>query len=198
MRLNVARTLSGSAANGPGERFVVWVQGCPLGCQGCWNPDTWSFAGRDVRDLADLAAEILATPGIEGVTFTGGEPFAQASALAQLGRSARMAGLSVFVFSGYDLAELTSGPALELLAETDVLVSGRYIERLRALDLPWRGSSNQEVHFLTSRYTPRDMESAPSVEIRIGRDAGISITGFPPEGLLLPRKRRRLSGPRGA
>ena len=43
MRLNLARTLPRSAANGPGERFVLWVQGCPLACPGCWNPDTWAF-----------------------------------------------------------------------------------------------------------------------------------------------------------
>ena len=73
MRLNLARTLPRSAANGPGERFVLWVQGCPLACPGCWNPDTWAFERRDLRSVEDLAAVILATEGIEGVTFTGGE-----------------------------------------------------------------------------------------------------------------------------
>ncbi|MCA9706513.1 MAG: radical SAM protein [Myxococcales bacterium] len=88
MRLNLARTLPKSAANGPGERFVVWVQGCPLACPGCWNPDTWSFAPRRVVEVAAMAEEILAVSGIEGVTFTGGEPFMQAHALAALGRAA--------------------------------------------------------------------------------------------------------------
>ena len=98
MKLNLARTLHRSAANGPGERFVVWVQGCPLACPGCWNPDTWSFERRVVRDIDELAAEILSVEDIEGVTFTGGEPFAQARALAELARRVRHRGLSAFVF----------------------------------------------------------------------------------------------------
>ena len=99
MRLNVARTLRRNAANGPGDRFVVWVQGCPLACPGCWNPDTWSFERRVVRDVGDLAAEILSVEDIEGVTFTGGEPFAQARALAELAHRVRLHRLSVFVFT---------------------------------------------------------------------------------------------------
>src|SRR6476646_9130931 len=106
MRVNVARTLPRSAANGPGERFVVWVQGCPRACPGCWNPDTWAFERRDLREVDDLIAEVLSTDGIEGVTFTGGEPFAQARALAEIARAVRATGLSVFVFTGYELDEL--------------------------------------------------------------------------------------------
>ena len=184
MRLNLARTMARSAANGPGERFVLWVQGCPLGCAGCWNPDTWSFAQRDVRDVADLVTAITSTDGIEGVTFTGGEPFAQARALAAVGRGARNAGLSVFVFTGYDLDELATEPHRELLNIVDVLVAGRYVEEKRTLDLPWRGSSNQRIHFLTDRYSPSDMNGVPEVEVRIERDGSVSVTGFPDDSLL--------------
>ena len=53
MRLTLARTLPRSAANGPGERFVLWVQGCPLACPGCWNPDTWAFERRDLRSVEE-------------------------------------------------------------------------------------------------------------------------------------------------
>jgi len=179
MKLNVARTLSRSAANGPGERFVVWVQGCPLACPGCWNPDTWSFEHRVLRDVDELAAEILSVDGIEGVTFTGGEPFAQARALARLGRTVRNSGLSVFVFTGYDLEALSSEPARELRAVADVLVAGRYIMAERALDIPWRGSSNQQVHFLTDRYSPTSMQDSPELEIWINDQGTVSLTGFP-------------------
>jgi anaerobic ribonucleoside-triphosphate reductase activating protein len=151
MKLNVARTLCRSAANGPGERFVVWAQGCPLACPGCWNPDTWSFERRVLRDVDELAAEIVSVDGIEGVTFTGGEPFAQARALAQLGRRVKYRGLSVFVFTGYDLNELSSEPARELLAVADVLVAGRYIMAERTLDMPWRGSSCAVAAFVRYR-----------------------------------------------
>lgn len=186
MRLNLARTLARSAANGPGERFVLWVQGCPLACPGCWNPDTWAFERRDLRTVDDLAAAILATEGIEGVTFTGGEPFAQARALTALAERVRAAGLSVFVFTGYDLEELTRPEHLALLAVTDVVVAGRYVEAERASGLPWRGSANQRVHFLTDRYGPSDMAGAALVEIRISPNGGLTLTGFPDDELVLP------------
>ncbi|MEZ4315652.1 MAG: 4Fe-4S single cluster domain-containing protein, partial [Polyangiaceae bacterium] len=131
MKLNIAGWIPKSAANGPGERFVLWVQGCPLACEGCWNPETWSFAPRHVRTIDDVEAEILATPGIEGVTLSGGEPFAQAEALAELARRARQRGLSVVVFTGYELRELRWPAARELLATVDLLVTGRFVRAQR-------------------------------------------------------------------
>lgn len=184
MRLNVARVLPRSSANGPGDRFVVWVQGCPLACAGCWNPDTWAFERRELRDVDALAAEILATTGIDGVTFTGGEPFVQARALAELARVVRDAGLSVFSFTGYELDELTKPEHLELLALCDVVVTGRFIEAERSLDLPWRGSANQKVHFLTQRYGAADMVDVPDVEIHLGANGSLVVTGFPSVRLL--------------
>ena len=179
MRLNLARTLPRSAANGPGERFVLWVQGCPLACPGCWNTDTWSFARRDVRSVDDLLAEILVERDLEGVTFTGGEPFAQARALAALARGVRATGRSIVVFTGYALDELTRPDQRALLAEADVLVSGRYVAALRAPGLGLRGSSNQAVHFLTDRYGPGDLRDAPELEIHLLPDGSARLTGFP-------------------
>lgn len=186
MRLNLARTIDRSAANGPGERFVVWVQGCPLACPGCWNPDTWAFERRDLRSVDDLIAQIRSTGGIEGVTFTGGEPFAQARALTKLATQVRAAGLSVFVFTGYDLDELVHPEHRALLAVTDVLVAGRYVEAQRATGLAWRGSANQRVHFLTGRYGPADLDAVAEVEFHLSGDGTLTVTGFPTEpGLLL-------------
>lgn len=179
MWINLARVLPRSAANGPGERFVVWVQGCPLACPGCWNSDTWAFERRVLWSVDDLAAIILGTDGVEGVTFTGGEPFEQARALAALASRVRAAGLSVFVFTGYELCELTRPSHRSLLAVTDVLVSGRYIEAQRATGLVWRGSSNQQVHFLSEVYGRSDMEGAGEIEFHLARDGALTVTGFP-------------------
>ncbi|MBM4343935.1 MAG: radical SAM protein [Deltaproteobacteria bacterium] len=184
MLLNLARTLARSAANGPGERFVVWVQGCPLACPGCWNPDTWAFGRRELHSVQDLAAIILATPGLEGVTFTGGEPFAQARALAALAAPVRAAGLSVFVFTGYDLSELTLPAHRALLELADVVVAGRYRQAERTLDLPWRGSGNQRVHFLSNRYGPEQLAGLPEVEFHLSTDGSLAVTGFPTAALL--------------
>lgn len=185
MRLNVARTLPRSAANGPGERFVVWVQGCDLACPGCWNPDTWSFARRQMWEVDELVAAILETEGIEGVTFTGGEPFSQARALAEVARNVNDAGLSVFIFTGHELDELVQGDQLRLLGLADVVVAGRYVETERAAGLPWRGSSNQRVHFISGRYEPVQMEEAPIAEFHLALDGTMTVTGFPVEATLL-------------
>ncbi len=186
MRLNLARLLPRSAVNGPGERFVIWVQGCPLACPGCWNPDTWAFERRQLWTVDDLVARILATDGIEGVTLTGGEPFVQARALACVAERCRASGLSVFVFTGFDVDELTRPEHLALLAVSDVVVTGRYVESARASGLAWRGSANQRVHFVSGRYGPADMEQVPEVEVHLEADGTLSVTGFPIEdGLLM-------------
>lgn len=184
MRLNLARILPHSEVNGPGDRFVVWVQGCPLACPGCWNPDTCAFERRDLRSVEDLAAIILTTEGIEGVTFTGGEPFAQARALTALAERVRTAGLSVFVFTGYDLGELTLPEHLALLAVTDVVVTGRYVEAERTNGLAWRGSANQRLHFLSDRYGPDDLNEVAEVEFHVDKDGTITVTGFPAAEML--------------
>lgn len=180
--LNVARYVPRSAVNGPGERFVLWVQGCGLRCPGCWNPDTHSPAPRQLYSAEALFEIIRATAGIDGVTFTGGEPFAQAAPLLPLARSIRGAGLSLVVFTGYELSELRSAPARELLGEIDLLISGRFVQSQRDLSLPLRGSANQQLHFLTERYSLAEL-TPPAAEIHVDADGRISLTGFPDDAL---------------
>lgn len=181
--LNIARTIARSAVNGPGERFVVWVQGCSLRCPGCWNLDTWSGRPRRLIPPLDLADEIIATPGIEGITLTGGEPFEQAAPLLTTVTRVRATGLSVMAFTGFELAELQAPEQRALLAECDVVVAGRYRQQQRSLDLPWRGSANQTVHFRTKRYSPASMPDAGECEVHITGDGSLVLTGFPPESL---------------
>jgi anaerobic ribonucleoside-triphosphate reductase activating protein len=134
--------------------------------------------------VEELAAVILATEGIEGVTFTGGEPFAQARALAALAERVRAANLSVFIFTGYDLDELSRPEHFALLAVTDVVVAGRYVESKRATGLAWRGSTNQRVHFPSDRYGPADMHEIAEVEFHVDSDGTLTVTGFPDPELL--------------
>jgi anaerobic ribonucleoside-triphosphate reductase activating protein len=180
--VNVARILPRSVANGPGERFVVWVQGCTLRCSGCWNPDTWSTRPRRLFSVDALADEIIGTAGIEGVTLTGGEPFEQAAALADLAVRVQGVGLSVMVFTGYELDELAHPEQQRLLALCDVIVAGRYVRAQRTLDTPWRGSSNQSLHFLSERYSqiPKDVAVC---EIHLDANGPVVLTGFPPDEL---------------
>ena len=187
--LNVAQTLERSSVNGPGERFVVWVQGCSLRCPGCWNPDTWSARRRRVVSCEALAQQISETPGIEGVSLTGGEPFEQAASLAWLARQVRARGLSVVAFSGYSLRELTSADQRALVDCCDVLIAGRYVAARRSTALRWRGSSNQRVHFLSERYSEADFSEAGEFEVHITAE-GVTLTGFPPAELISARMLR--------
>jgi anaerobic ribonucleoside-triphosphate reductase activating protein len=136
-----------------------------------------------------LAARVLATSGIEGVTFVGGEPFAQAWALAALARRIRRAGLSVMVYSGYTLAELTSGKlpsAKKLLRSSDLLMDGRFRSDLPTLK-PWRGSDNQRLISLSDRYAHEvDAWNQPvgqMFEMRVRSDGTLEVLGIPPKGL---------------
>jgi len=181
MVVNLAKVLPRSSANGPGERYVLWVQGCPLACSGCWNPDTWSFERKILRKVNELADEIVHTTGIEGVTFTGGEPFAQAAALAELAKTIKKSGLTLFIFTGYTIPELKKPEHQMLIEHADILVTGRYDKSLRTTDLPWRGSSNQEVHFISKKYGLDSMNASPSLEFHLNPKVPAVITGFPIE-----------------
>ena len=172
-------------AEGPGWRYALWVQGCPLRCPGCCNPEMLAFRPATTRSAAEVAAEALAAD-VEGVSFLGGEPFAQAAALAEVARLVRAGGRSVMVFSGYTRAELEAMPeAAALLAATDLLVDGRYLRERRTTARRWIGSDNQVLHVLGDRYAADDPRfTGPNhVELRLAAGA-ITVNGFPIAGIL--------------
>lgn len=188
--VNVAATRVGTRALGPGLRSVVWVQGCPFRCVGCMSPDWIPMERARSVEPADLVSELLSDPGVQGLTFSGGEPMLQARELAAVARLARsVRDVSVLCFTGYRLERLRSRPpapeTADLLAELDVLIDGQYVAALddgRGL----RGSTNQRVHRLTSRLSDcgYDFEGRPrSAEIAVGSGTALLI-GVPPPGLL--------------
>lgn len=184
--INVARWLPRSSVNGPGERFVLWVQGCPLHCPGCWNPDTWAFTPRRLMPVADLVARIAESQPIDGVTFSGGEPFAQARGLMVLAEHLRDLGMSLMAFTGYELDELDGSEQKALLGLLDIVVTGRYVREVRSDGLLWRGSTNQRIHFLSDRHTTAEAcESPRAVAECVISDTGrVVVTGFPDDSLL--------------
>jgi anaerobic ribonucleoside-triphosphate reductase activating protein len=183
-RLRLHRFVPRTAAEGPGIRACVWVQGCSIRCPGCFSPHTWSPAGGHDVDVDDLARRIGELDEIEGVTFLGGEPFDQAEPLAELASSVRRSGLSVMTFSGHTLEHLTTAGRPEwirLLSMTDLLVDGPYDWRRPDSDRPWVGSTNQRFHFLTQRYRElaTTLHSIPDrIEIRLQPDGCIWINGM--------------------
>ncbi|MFA6331718.1 MAG: 4Fe-4S single cluster domain-containing protein [Methanoregula sp.] len=184
-RLNLSGFLLRSAVNGPGIRTVVWVQGCPIRCKGCFNTASWSFSPVITISVRELAGRILATEGIDGVTFSGGEPFAQAMPLAEVAEQVREAGLTVVTYSGYTHAELTQSrdPAWKrLFTATDLLIAGPYRED-EACTAPFMGSANQQVIPLNERIIPESeilqKSKEETIEFTIAPDGTVTTTGFP-------------------
>jgi anaerobic ribonucleoside-triphosphate reductase activating protein len=183
--MQIAQVVPCTEAEGPGKRFAVWFQGCPLRCPGCCNPEFLPFKGGQAKTTGEMAAWMARTQeesGIEGITLLGGEPFAHAAGSVALARIARQLGLTVMVFSGYVIEELqTRGEpeVAELIALTDILVDGPYERERPDTERRWIGSTNQRIHFLTSRYCFDDeWRKKNTLEIRVvGRE--ITVNGFP-------------------
>jgi anaerobic ribonucleoside-triphosphate reductase activating protein len=184
--INVAHMVERCRVLGPGERFVLWVQGCPLRCPGCHNPQFLAFRRREWVLVENIARQILGVPDLEGVTFVGGEPFAQAHALASLARILRPAGLSVMAYSGFTFEELIGGVmdgADRLLASADLLTDGRYVRELPT-HRPWRGSDNQRLIALSDRYAGQvamwNEPSGQEFEVRLSTGGSLEVLGIPP------------------
>lgn len=171
-----------SRVNGPGMRAVVWVQGCALGCPGCFNPQTHPASGGERVPVETLAQQILAvSAGLEGLTLSGGEPLHQYPALTRLLEQVRArSNLSVLVFTGYDWDELQQFRGIDrFLANVDVLIAGRYDASRRVAD-GLIGSSNKVAHFLTARYQQADLDQVPQAEIILSPDGEIRLSGIDP------------------
>lgn len=183
MIARVHATEARSRANGPGTRFVVWLQGCSLGCPGCFNPTTHDATGGEPVEVDTLVARIR---DVDGLTLSGGEPLEQPEAALALLRGARARGLSTLIFSGFTIDEIRARRlGAEVLAELDVLIDGRYVSTDR-LATGLRGSANQRIHLMTSRHTLAEVEATPVAEVRIDRKGAVVLTGVAP----LPLRRR--------
>ncbi|MFO7906583.1 MAG: 4Fe-4S single cluster domain-containing protein [Planctomycetota bacterium] len=186
--LRLARRTNRCTVLGPGRRAVLWVQGCPSRCPGCVAPETQPFRGGQQMDVASLAEELSHVPDIEGVTFSGGEPLAQAAALLNLVDSIRLnRDLSFMSYTGYALEYLHQrGTAAQkaFLRRLDILVDGPYVAS-RHTDLRWRGSDNQRVHLLTPRYRHLEQqlhERGNWLEFTCDSQNEMHWMGIPPKG----------------
>ena len=145
-------------ANGEGVRVSLFVSGCTHHCPGCFNQDTWDFSyGKEYTDETEQEIiEALSPDYINGLSLLGGEPFEPQNqkVLVQLLRKVReqYPQKTIWCYSGYlfDRELLSESRARceytdEMLSTIDILVDGRFVEKLKDIRLVFRGSSNQRI-----------------------------------------------------
>ena len=145
--LNLSGIVSDSIVDGPGIRTTIFSQGCPHHCPGCHNPETWDFGcGTDVP-VESIVGIVKSNPLCRGVTFSGGEPFAQAAAFAKLAVLLKAEGYEVASYSGYTFEELLEGTEAQqqLLSNIDILIDGPFLLAEKSLEIAFRGSRNQRI-----------------------------------------------------
>ena len=144
--LRVLNILEDTVVDGPGFRTAIYAAGCPHACAGCHNPGSWDFRGGTLMSADELLHRILADPFAD-VTFSGGDPMAQAEGFTELAKAIKeQSGKTIWCYTGYTFEQLLTRPACrELLNYIDVLVDGRFEQALRDESLRFRGSSNQRI-----------------------------------------------------
>lgn len=157
--INIAGLVNDSIVDGPGLRFTIFVQGCPHRCKGCHNKHTWEFFDNSITSkipnvsqisVEDVFKRITSNPLLDGVTFSGGEPFCQAESLYRLGLMLNETNLDIIIYSGYTFEELLENSTkdnyyYELLSIADILIDGRFIEEQKSFMLKFKGSANQRI-----------------------------------------------------
>ena len=149
-KLRVAGLIEESIVDGPGIRFVIFMQGCPHNCYGCHNPDTHDPNGGYDMSIDEIVTKISNNPLIDGVTISGGEPFWQADKLIKLVYKLKEMKYNILVYSGYTFEELVEKAKKDqniknLLLTIDTLIDGPFELEKKDYNLDFRGSSNQRV-----------------------------------------------------
>lgn len=183
-RLNLAAFYPLATHLGPGQRALIWLQGCLKDCSGCVKPEMREIVARDWVPVRTLAGLVKKLDDCEGVTLIGGEPFLQHRALAPFVELVQQAGKTVMIYTGNgyeDLLECGIGEVSRILAATDILVDGPYLIDQDHGEM-WRGSANQRILFLSERY--RDWEwvreaKGREVAFHLGEDGRYVILGIP-------------------
>lgn len=147
MRFRLAGVVNDSIVDGPGLRLAVFTQGCPHHCPECHNPQSHDFDGGEWGDTDEILRIAEDNCLLDGITLTGGEPFCQPEACAELARGAHELGLNVWVYTGYLFENLLNGTDAqrELLKNADVLVDGPFLIAQKSMDVRFRGSKNQRL-----------------------------------------------------
>lgn len=149
-KIRLAGILHESLVNGPGIRRVLFSQGCPHNCKGCFSPHTHSYTEGMLLDMDEIIEDIGKNPMLRGVTFSGGDPWEQADKFAYIAKAVKNLGLNVWCYTGYTFEYILQNSHKkngwnELIRYIDVLVDGRFDETKKDNSLKYRGSTNQRI-----------------------------------------------------
>ena len=167
--LDLSGIVSDSIVDGPGIRTTIFSQGCPHRCPGCHNPETWEFGCGTTIPVEAIVDIVKSNPLCRGVTFSGGEPFAQAEGFAKLAKLLKEAGYEVASYSGFTFETLLKGSEAqkELLASIDILIDGPFVQAEKSLEIAFRGSRNQRILDM-----PKSLAAGQAVSVTSGRWLG--------------------------
>lgn len=161
-------------ANGPGPRYVMWVQGCSIRCcTNCLNPelhDPGQGVAATVEQVLEQVFKLKKNIPIKGITVLGGEPTDHSEVLSQLLPGIQKQNLSVMVYTGHQIETLAKkhpGSKIGLLLQSvDILVEGNYDPQLDFPGTLWRGSVNQRILLLSSRYDVQCLKNILKTTVR--------------------------------
>lgn len=148
---------------GPVDRFAIWTKGCNRRCYRCASPDLQPTTGGTAYSISDLIA-LMMKSNCNGLTISGGEPLLQTQPLLELLQDVRktLPRWDIILFTGFLFDEIELNIRSELMNLVDLLIDGPYIDELND-NVGLRGSSNQKLHFFTSRLSPvfSELNSSP-------------------------------------
>lgn len=157
MKVKIHNIILHTKVLGPETRTAIWFQGCNKNCKGCMSQSTRNINGGKTVDVDKLCESFLKLDDIEGITLSGGEVFLQIDALHELLKIVRaQSDLGVIIYTGFYIDELRKmdNPKVNEILDglADIIIDGPYIEELND-GKSLKGSSNQNVNFITDRYT---------------------------------------------
>lgn len=159
--MRYAKIIYNDITAAPGISLSVYLQGCPHHCEGCFNPETWDFdKGEEFTyDILNSIITNINANGIErNLSILGGEPLCPENQFLTLLIIKEVKkiypNIKIYIWTGYIYENLIKSPSKdlkEILAMTDVLVDGPFIEAERDITLPLRGSRNQRIIDLSKK-----------------------------------------------
>lgn len=145
MKIRIANLVNDSIVDGPGLRLTVFVQGCPHNCKGCHNPQSHDPNGGKIVDTSYVLKTFFENPLLDGITFSGGEPFLYPEPLSIIAKEIKEKGFNVIAYTGFTWEKLMENKEkyINLLKYVDILIDGPFVQELKSYDLDFRGSANQ-------------------------------------------------------